>query len=590
MKKHDSGAETVIKLMFRLLPVQILVAVVGQINGLVSSFFASNYVGTSAMGAVGLYGPINMLLNALGVMLSGGSAILCGKYMGRNDQDKVRNVFSLNMAFAGIIACVFTALFLVLGTLNLTGFFTQDEVVRPLFNAYLIGQAIGVLPFMLGNQLPVYLSLENKQNRTMMASLIYIGVNILLNFVFVQLLHLQALGLALASSLGMWVFMGVQALYFLTGKSKIKLQWKRVSWREGGEILRTGFSGAAAQGYQTARGIIVNKLLETVVGSVGISAFATANTFLGIFWAIPTGMLAVSRLMISISAGEEDMQTLEDVLRNMFRRFVPLMSGISLLLILCAKPFTQLFYQDSSDPVYMMTVWGFRLLPLCMPLAIICVHFVCYGQAMGQQGLVHFVSLIDGLVCVAGFTALLIRPLGIIGVYTANILNGIVCVLVVVVYAWMKKKRFPLSVADLMVSPEGFGAGPEERIDISVRSMEEVVTVSSNVSDFCRRRGIDERRTYLAGLCMEEMAGNIVAHGFTKDQKKHLIDIRVVNKNDDLIMRIRDDCIPFNPKERNDLTESGDPFRNMGIKMVYKVAQDVTYQSVLGLNVLTIKI
>ena len=86
------------------------------------------------------------------------------------------------------------------------------------------------------------------------------------------------------------------------------------------------------------------------------------------------------------------------------------------------------------------------------------------------------------------------------------------------------------------------------------------------------------------------MAGNIVMHGFAKNEKKHLIDIRVVHKNDDMILRIRDDCVPFDPGERNGLTESKDPFRNIGIKMVYKSARNVEYQSVLGMNVLTIRI
>lgn len=50
------------KLMFRLLPVQILLAAASTLNALISSYFASNYVGTDAMSAVGLYGPLNIFL------------------------------------------------------------------------------------------------------------------------------------------------------------------------------------------------------------------------------------------------------------------------------------------------------------------------------------------------------------------------------------------------------------------------------------------------------------------------------------------------------------------------------------------------
>ena len=55
------------RLMFRLLPAQILLMAVGAINGIVSSFFASNFVGIKAMSAVGLYSPVSMLISALSI-------------------------------------------------------------------------------------------------------------------------------------------------------------------------------------------------------------------------------------------------------------------------------------------------------------------------------------------------------------------------------------------------------------------------------------------------------------------------------------------------------------------------------------------
>ena len=51
----------------------------------------------------------------------------------------------------------------------------------------------------------------------------------------------------------------------------------------------------------------------------------------------------------------------------------------------CNETDLMLFFRDPAAPVYMMTVWGLRILPLCMPLAIICMHFNCYGQVSGRQ-------------------------------------------------------------------------------------------------------------------------------------------------------------------------------------------------------------
>lgn len=586
----SSDTRMLSRLMFRLLPIQVLLAAIGAVNGIVSSLFASNYVGVSAMSAVALYNPFTQLITAVSLLLVGGSAIICGRYMGQNEEAKMRHVFSLDLVLAGLAALIFTVVLLLLGGLDLTGFFTSDAAVRPIFNMYLLGQAIGVFPLILGNQLSAFLSLENRMRRTTVASLVYIGVNLLLNFLFVQVLQMEAFGLALASSLGLWVFFGIQMQHFLTRDAAFHFSPAHLPLGEIKEILKIGFPSALSNGYQTIRGLIVNGLVTAYVGSVGLSAFGACNNLLSIFWAIPGGMLAVSRLMISVSVGEEDRQTLTDVMRVMYRRFVPLMCIIAAGIMLCAVPLTRMFYRDPSQPVYMMTVWGFRILPLCMPLAIICMHHVCYGQVSGKQVLIHVVSVLDGFISVSFFTAVLIRLIGMNSVYVANVLNGIVSVAAFIIYACIKQGHLPKNMPQLMVIPRSFGVLHTDRMDLSIRSMEEVVSISEKVQRFCLEKGIDKRRAYLAGLAMEEMAGNIVDHGFHKDQKKHSVDVRVVHKDDKIILRLKDDCVPFDPGQRRAMANPEDMTRNIGLRIVFGMATQVEYQSILGMNVLSIHI
>ena len=578
------------KLLFRLLPVQILLAAVGAVNGVVSSFFATNYVGVDAMAAVGLYSPVGMLATSLSTILVGGSAILCGKYIGRNEQQKMQNVFSLNLVLSLLIAVFFITAFLLLSLFDLTGFLTWDGEIRRFLNKYLLGQAIGMVPLMLGNSFAAFLSIENRGRRTLIASISYILVNILLNYLFVEVLKLEAFGLALASSLGLWVFLLVQAEAFLEKKSHFRLFSGKIVFRETWAILSIGLPGALVTLYQTLRGLIVNYLLEAFQGSAAISAFAAVNNLLGFGWAIPAGMLAVSRMMISVSTGEEDRQTLTDVMRVMFRRFVPFMAVLILPVILLAAPLAAIFFKDPAEPVFQMAAWGFRILPLAMPLAIICMHFTCYGQTSGKTLLVHLTGFLDGAFFVSAFSALLVPSLGINGVYIANVLNGLAVLSVFLLYAWIKNRHLPRNMEELMVIPKNFGVPKEDRMDLTVQSIEEVVQISRRVQEFCLERGIPEKEAMFAALFMEEMAGNVVDHGFTKDRKKHTVDIRVSHKGEDVILRIRDDCVPFDPGERQKIADPDDPVKNVGIRMVFRMAKEVEYQNILGLNVLTIRI
>ena len=589
MDGYSSNRYTLTKLMFRLLPVQVLLALITAVNSMISTYFASNFIGADAMSVVGLANPFTMLQGALSTVLVAGATILCGKFIGQNEEDRLHANYSLSMILSAVIGLLFSAFYVVVGAFDLGGFITNDTALRPLFNRYLLGCAVGVLPMFAGNILTGFLSFENKTRRTATAGIVCFISNLVFAYLFVCVAKLDVLGLSLASSLSLWVFFLTEAQYFVTGKSFVHFRMKALSFKAGFEILTTGWTGGLSYAYQAVRALIVNWLLITYVGSVGVSAMATADNLLRIFWAIPSGMLAVSRMMISVSAGEEDRQTMADVMRVMLRRYVPLMACVSALLIAFAVPLTTIFYQDKAAEVFNLTVWGVRIMPLCMPLSIICMHFVCYGQTMKKPVLVQILSALDGVVCVAGFTALLIRPVGMNSVYIAMVLNGVTTTLTIIIYAWVQRKRFPAVMDDLLVIPDDFGASADERMDLSVTGIEQVVEVAREVQEFCTSRGIDERRSYLSGLAMEEMAGNIVEHGFTKDSKKHTIDLRIVHKDDDVIMRMRDDCVPFNPGERLKLVSNDEKMKNIGLRMVYGIAQDIQYQNILGLNVLTLR-
>ena len=48
MKPGHSSSQIVTRLMFRLLPIQILLALIGSVNAIVSSLFAGNFIGPQA--------------------------------------------------------------------------------------------------------------------------------------------------------------------------------------------------------------------------------------------------------------------------------------------------------------------------------------------------------------------------------------------------------------------------------------------------------------------------------------------------------------------------------------------------------------
>ena len=277
-------------------------------------------------------------------------------------------------------------------------------------------------------------------------------------------------------------------------------------------------------------------------------------------------------------------------MRTALFNFIPILLVLSFVIMLLAEPLTRLYYRDPSDPVYMMTLMGFRILPLCMPLSIIMTHFSCYWQASERRIPVHILALLDGVIGTVVFTVLLIGSMGMSGVYLANVLNGLIAPVFVLIYACIYKKGFPRNIDELMAIPEDFGVPVYGRMDLILQDMESVIGVSSALQQFCEERGIDRRRAFFASLFLEEMAGNIIKHGFSADQKKHSVLVCLACRPETLILSLKDDCVPFNIEQRRQMMDQEDMTKNIGIRLVSGLASEMHYQNILGLNVLSIRL
>ena len=66
-------------------------------------------------------------------------------------------------------------------------------------------------------------------------------------------------------------------------------------------------------------------------------------------------------------------------------------------------------------------------------------------------------------------------------------------------------------------------------------------------------------------------------------------DVRIFYKDDVLTIRFRDNGrIMFNG-DRIEVNDPNDPAANIGIKMLISMATDITANSIMGLNVITVK-
>ena len=103
--------------------------------------------------------------------------------------------------------------------------------------------------------------------------------------------------------------------------------------------------------------------------------------------------------------------------------------------------------------------------------------------------------------------------------------------------------------------------------------------------------GADKKRAMTYGLITEELSVFLAQQGF-KDGEEHHINMRLVAKGDDLIIRMRDDCKPLNLKDYFQLLLETPEIEDeeITLSIIFKMAKDVKYTSTFGANNLIVRV
>lgn len=176
---------------------------------------------------------------------------------------------------------------------------------------------------------------------------------------------------------------------------------------------------------------------------------------------------------------------------------------------------------------------------------------------------------------------------GYMGLATAFVLSEALTVAASTVYRKLKYRG-----NSLLLIPD---KNPGVCLDFTIHSdVEEAVVVPREIQAFCEKHSVDKSRANLIAVCAEEMVCNTVAYG---GEKSKWIDICLTvheksesenaNGQEQLMLRIRDNGIPFDPTAYE---YDSDTFEIHGIMLAKKVAKEISYIRAMDLNNTTITI
>lgn len=587
--KNTSSNAMISHLFYKLLPVQVLIVAMGSINSIVDGIMAGQFVNSEAVAVIGLFYTVVGILSAVASVLLGGTSILCGRYMGSGDLSKTQGIFSLNITVSLLAGLLATGICFLCPDWIASALGAEGQMMEGL-KTYTIGYAIGIIPMLMGKQLAAFLQLERQSKRSYGAIVGMIISNISLNLLFVVEWKMGTLGLALATSLSNWVYFLIMVPYYFTKKAQLRYQIHNIPWRELPQLVKIGFPGAMLAFCLAMRGMVVNLVLLTWSGQDGVSAMAAFNMVCGLFLALCLGACEVIRMLSSIFIGEEDRDALKSLVRLAFNRVLPMTAVVGVATMAASGLLSAIFFQDPASNVFILTRQIFLIYGACIPLVFLCNLPCNYLQASGHNIFVNVLSVFDGFLSMVIPSLILAPFFGAMGVWLAHPIGMMMTIILVPIYCYIFWRHWPRNFEEWIFLRPSFGVADCDRLEISVASSEDVTQTAVRVQAFCQEHGISPRIGYFSALCLEEMAGNVVQHGFRKDNRSHIVNCRVVITGNQVLLRIKDDCIPFDPMERAKMVSPEDPTKNIGVRMVCRLATEMTYQNMIGLNILTIRL
>ena len=584
-----------IKRIFRqMLVTQILSAMTVMICMFVDSVMIGRYLGVDAMTAYGLTNPILLIFAAFGSMMTAGIQVVCGRSMGMGDREgtdicfssSVVLVFSVALAGLVFILIFITPVCTALGA----GKPVPDNNVFFLTKDYLTGFIIGAPAFLMAQTLVPYLQMSGKGLRLALAVVFMTVSDIVFDLLNVFVFKGGTLGMGIASSLSYYLAFIIGGSYFLSRECMFRLRLRAVRAKIFGALMKHGIPTMINQVSTVLLVYFTNQVLLSVGHNVSVAAYSVINTIANICYCFGAGIGSVALMLSTMFYSEKDRDALDNIVRTMVSLGLILNFIVTSVTIAAAPFLVRLFLTDNPDALQ-MAAEGTRLFALSLVFCSMNTSFKNFYQGTGRSGLTNIISAVQSFFSKILFVFVLSRIFGTTGVWYSWIMGEILTLLLVSGNVWREKHRITFSPRDYSLLPDDVMSVKEERIDMTIHSMEEVIEASEKAAQFCEAHGKDARTSMLISLCIEEMASNIVRHGFGKGRKyEESINVRLMFKDGNGLIRLRDNCINFDPVSYMDLHKADDPTSHIGIRMIMKMVRDASYVSSLGLNNLTLVI
>lgn len=383
VSSQDLGTEPIAKLLLKqAVPASIGILVM-SLNILVDTIFVGNWIGATAIAAINVVLPVSFFIAALGMAIGVGGSSIISRALGANNKQKALTTFGNQITLTFLFTVTFAVFGLIYVDTLIPAFGGKGNIFAPAKIYYeIILYGVPILGFvMMGNNV---IRAEGKPKFAMYAMLIPSVGNLLLDYIFINVLDYGMAGAAWATT-GSYIVSFIFILWFFLSKnSELKIDFSHFALNKEivSEIGSLGFVTLARQAVVSVTFLLVNNALFNFGGETSITAYAIVGRMM-MFVLFP--VFGITQGFIPIAGynyGAEQFVRVKEVIYTAIKYATILGTIVFISLMVFPEVITKWFTDDAD--VIRITPNNMRLAFAAVPILAVQLVGAAYFQAVGK--------------------------------------------------------------------------------------------------------------------------------------------------------------------------------------------------------------
>lgn len=413
------GTEPIRPLLARFALPVIISMVAGSLYNLADRIFVGRGVGRDALAGVTVAFPFFILLYSIGLFFGLGAAAVVSLCLGRGERNNAERAVGNAIVGSLAAALVLISVGYVFIDPLLRAFGGEGEVLfqaRIFTRIFLAGSLFQIIAIVLGSVVRG----EGDPATAVGANLTGIGINILLNPLFIFVLRMGIAGSALATTIGeavscVWLF-----VHYARGASLLRIHANslRLDPAVLKRIAAIGFAPFASQLALCLMMALSNRAVARHGGTEAIACMGIIYVIYPLILQPLLGIAAGAQPILGYNFGAGALARVRQTLRVSVVTGTVLCAAVWALILAVAGRIVALFQPDAATVA--LGGRALRIFFALLPLVGMQVIGSGYFQAVGKAGVSFFNNLLRQLILIVPLLLILPPVVGLDGVWCSN--------------------------------------------------------------------------------------------------------------------------------------------------------------------------